>query len=440
MGGGWMKLRLRLPGWRLGKPSAPGTLQQRNILYLSLDTATQGVIQAGIGSFLSVFLVRMGATSLTVGLLTSLPALGTIFLAVPGGAMAEGRRDLVSFVNWWRLPIRLSYLLIALVPFLATGEPAALLVVLIWGLTAFPSAVVNPAWTNVVAETVPPDVRPRVNGNRWALLSVVTAASVAGFGRLLDVLPFPTNYQLVFVASFVAGLVSIYFYAKIVLPDSAAPATRPLPGRGVARVVIDLARSIRNEREFARYTLSTLVYRIGLNLPVALFPIFWVQNLQASDTTIGLRAMAGNAALVLAYFLWGRAAARWGHRWVLLLSSVGLSIYPILTAAVTSPDLLVPVAIVWGAFAGGIDIAFFETLLRSCPEGRRTSFVAANSAFANFAIFVAPIVGTLLLGVLDIRAVLVLAGVVSFAGAALFYVMAVARPPSIVAPPSAAAT
>src|SRR5512146_1359720 len=39
------------------------TLQDRNILYLSLDTATQGIIGAGIGSFLAIFLVRMGASN-----------------------------------------------------------------------------------------------------------------------------------------------------------------------------------------------------------------------------------------------------------------------------------------------------------------------------------------------------------------------------------------
>lgn len=431
--GGWLMSRIAWWGQALSGRWMPRTLEGRNIRYLTLDTAVQGIIGAGIGSFLAVFLVRMGASNTAVGLLTSAPALATIFLSVPGGAIAEGRPDQVRVTNLWRLPIRLSYLLVAAVPLVAGGETGAMLIVAIWTLTALPSAVVNPAWTNVVAETVPPDARPRVNGNRWALLSIVTALAGAAFGWLLDSIPFPLNYQLVFAISFLAGLVSIALFSRIRMPatSQAADAVRRVPRQGPLEVVADLAHSIREEGEFARYTLSTLVYRIGLNLAAALFPIFWVQDLQASDTTIGLRMMAGNATLVAAYFLWGRVAVRKGHRLVLILSSVGLSLYPILTALITTPDLLIPVAVVWGAFAAGIDIAFFEALLRTCPPDRRTSFVATNTAFANLAVFVAPLTGTLLADVLGIRAVLVLAGAISLAGAGLFYVMAVGRQPSL---------
>lgn len=422
---------LRIPqlGRALARRWAARSLTERNIRYLSLDTASQGIISAGIGSFLAVFLVRMGASSVTVGLLTSVPALGTIFAAVPGGVLIEGRRDLVRLVNWWRLPIRLSYLLVALVPLVAMGEPGAILIVAIWGLTALPSAVVTPAWTNVIAETVPPEVRPRVNGNRWALLSIVTAAATAGFGRLLDAVAFPLNYQLVFTISFVAGLLSIYLFSLIRLPDTSyhdAGQAQAISRLSLGQTVVGVSRSLRQEGEFARYTVSTLVYRLGLNLPAALFPIYWVQHLQASDTTIGLRATAAYATLVAAYYAWGRVASRWGHRRVLVAASLGLSLYPILTALVESPDWLVAVAVVWGAFAAGVDIAFFEALLRACPDDRRATFVAANSAFANLAIFVAPLAGTLLIALLDIRLVLVLAGCLSLIGASLFHTLAVA--------------
>ena len=52
------------------------SLEQRNILFLSLDTATQGLIGAGVGSFLAVFLVRLGASGVVVGLLENLFCFG----------------------------------------------------------------------------------------------------------------------------------------------------------------------------------------------------------------------------------------------------------------------------------------------------------------------------------------------------------------------------
>ena len=44
-----------------------------------------------------------------------------------------------------------------------------------------------------------------MNGIRWALVSVVSAIFTAGFGKLLDLILFPINYQIIFFASFVYG-------------------------------------------------------------------------------------------------------------------------------------------------------------------------------------------------------------------------------------------
>lgn len=412
----------------LGRALAtPRTLEGRNIRNLSVDTAIQGVIGAGITTFLSIFLVRLGASNVTVGLLTSLPALLTVFLSIPLGALIEGRPNPVRMVVGTRFPVYLTFLLIAGVSFFASGETAALIVVTLWTLTAIPSAVLNTVWMTVVAEIVPPDKRPRVNGNRWALLSVVTAVCVAAFGGLLDVTPFPINYQVVFAISFVAGLFSMYQFSRIKEPR-AIPARKPT-GRGIRAQIDDILGALRQEREFTRFLATAQVFRFGLNLPVAVMPIFWVEQLRASDTTIGLRTTAANAALVVGYYLWGRVAARFGHRSVLVIASFGMSLYPLATAAVTSAEWLVPAALVWGAFVSGIDIAFFEVLLRTCPPERRSVFVSMNGASANLAIFAGPLIGTLLLDYLDARAVLALAGLLSLAGAALFARFAVGAAP-----------
>ena len=61
------------------------SIVNRNILYLTLDTAVQGLMMGGIFSFLSVFLVRLGATTLQTSLLTSLPAIVMVIASPPAG-------------------------------------------------------------------------------------------------------------------------------------------------------------------------------------------------------------------------------------------------------------------------------------------------------------------------------------------------------------------
>src|SRR5205823_3897804 len=128
----------------LGRPAAgaaptAGQRARRNIRYLYLDMGWQRIILAGITTFLSVFLVRLGASPFLVGLLTSVPALVTIVLSVVFAPFLEGRRDLVRVVKLTRLGSRLCYLLIALVPFALTGDLVWLapwVIVAIWGLSA----------------------------------------------------------------------------------------------------------------------------------------------------------------------------------------------------------------------------------------------------------------------------------------------------------------
>jgi MFS family permease len=408
-------------GWFGGHPSS--ALEQANVQALTIDTAWQGVVQAGIGSFLAVFLVRLEAPNTLVGLVAALPALGAVLISVPASGWAAGWTNPVRVVNINRLLIRLTYLAIAAVPAVLLGLPAAYLVALFWGLASVPSAIANLAWTSVVAEIVPPARRPLINGTRWALLSIVTAATGAVFGLLLDRLPFPFNYQVVFVASFVAGVASLHTFGRIRMPGEGAP----VPPRRVALGVLDLLRLVRTHGEFARFLITTFVYRLGLNLPVALFAIYWVTALNAPDTLIGLRTTAGYSALVISYIVWGYLAARRGHRLVLVAASAGLSLYPIVTALITDPIWLIPAALLWGLFASGIDVAFFETLLRTIPVNQRAVFIAINSSFANLAIFVAPLAGTLLADVVGLRPALITAGVLSLVGTVLMVALAVAR-------------
>jgi MFS family permease len=184
---------------------------------------------------------------------------------------------------------------------------------------------------------------------------------------------------------------------------------------------------MREYPPFLRFILTAFVYRIGLNLPVALFSIYWVREAHASNTTIGIQNTAANLALVVSYLLWGQTAARRGHRIVLLLASAGTSLYPLATAFVQQEIWLVPVALIWGTFASGIDVSFFEALLRSSPPERLQTFIGINSSLANLVIFVAPIGGTLLADLIGIHLALITAATIGLIGTALFYTFSIAR-------------
>lgn len=400
--------------------------EQANIRVLTIDTALFGIVEAGIGSFLAVFLVRLEAPNILVGLVASLPSVGAVLLSVPASRWVSRWPNLVRTVVRWRLLMRSSYLAIAVVPLFLEGPLAYFLIILFWGLSSIPAAIVNLAWTEVVARIIPAERRPMVNGVRWALFSVVTAAAGALFGVMLDWLPFPGNYQVVFAISFLAGLATCYTFSRIrlVVDERVSAPTSSRLG------LLDLIEQVRAEPAFARFLISTFIYRIGLNLPVPLFSIYWVTVMHASDTLIGLRTSVAYAALIVSYLFWGWLAARHGPRRVLLWSSAGVSLYPLATAASSDLFWLMPVALLWGWFVSGIDISFFEVLLRTIPPERRAVLVAVNSSLANLAIFAAPLVGAALADTIGLVAALWLAGGLSLLGTLLMALLSVAGGPA----------
>ena len=408
-------VKLRLRGLRISRLSA----EDQNIAYFTIDTALQGLVMGGIFGFLSVFVVRLGASNLMVSLVTSLPAIVMALFSIPAGRIVERRVNLVRFTNVVRIFHRGSFLLIALLPFFVEKGLAEIIVVL-WAAKSISAALLESSWMAVVAEMIPPSRRARVNGTRWAIVSVVTAVATAIFGYILDRIPFPLNYQIVFFTSFAGGMAGIYFYGKIRIPDN-VPVEKAKVGQVTLRQQVrDYVRMI-NIPAFVRYEIAATVFRFGANLPAALYTIYWIRTLGASDLWIGWQATAGKLALIAGYIVWGRLSGRKGMRLPLLLCTTFLGLYPVLTGMVTDQAWLPLVAIVQGFFITGINISFFDTLLTVSPAERRPSFIALNTMLASLTIFLAPMVGSLLAEWVSLPVVFFIAGSLHVVAALLFW-------------------
>jgi MFS family permease len=415
----------------LGRPSLrrllpTTTLEDRNIRFLVLQTACAGVVNGGISTFLPVMLARLGASAVTVSMLSSGLALTSIAAALPAGPLVERQRELVGWSARYFYAVRVIFLLIALAAFLPP-EWAAPACVVLWSLHGIPAAIGNNAWYGVLADAVSPRRRPVVNGARWALLGFVSAVCVALFGGLLDLLPHPTGYQLVFVVSALVGGLGIYLYSRLEIPNREPRVSTGVPSGRAGERLRKLIAPLAEGGEFLHYTLGTSVLRLGLHLPIGLYSIFWVNELMASDTWIGLRSTVGNVALTAGYYAWGRLAARLGHRRTLGVAALGLSLYPALTAAAPSVEWLLPAALIWGMFASGIDMSLFEGLLDVCPADRRSEFVAVNTFVANLIAFVAPIAGATLAQAIGVRPVLWLSAALHLATVGVVAYLALRR-------------
>jgi hypothetical protein len=77
---------------------------------------------------------------------------------------------------------------------------------------------------------------------------------------------------------------------------------------------------------------------------------------QASDAWIGAINMAQTAILLVGYQLWSREWRVRGARFVLLWTTLGLTLYPALTAFTQRVELIVVYAGLAGIFQAGVDL------------------------------------------------------------------------------------
>jgi len=402
----------------------PANVQQRNVRNVLIDGIGVALVQ-GVATFLSVFLVRLGATAFMVGLLTSMPALTGMILALPVGRLLGRQRDILPWYSRVRVLVLSSYALTGMVPFLFPPDAAIIAIIAIWAIATVPQAVVNVAFTMVMSAVAGPNQRYYLMSRRWSIMGVTTAITVASVGVFLDMISFPLNYQAVFIASFAGGMLSFAFSNRIELPPNTPPEVVEHKGIPLRARLRDGLAEMRKHTEYNRFLISQFVFRCGLTLSIPLFPLYWVRELNAPDSWIGVINTVNSAVLMVAYFLWSKVSERRGNSMVLRVCAFGLVFYPLLTGLTTSLAPLPIYAGFAGIFAAGIDLVMFDILLDTCPPLHAASYIALFQTTTYVATFLAPTLCTYLAGILGYAPALYVSAGLRLIGAVLFVTMGV---------------
>jgi MFS family permease len=392
-------------------------LQKRNFLNVQVDAIGIGIASAA-GQFLPIFLTRLGATNFQIGLLTAMPALSGLILAIFIGRFLQGRRRIVPWFSGARLLVISAYALTGLVPFVVAPELAIPAVLLIWLFATIPQIVVNVAFSVVMNAVAGPTKRYELMSRRWSLLGLTTALTVAVTGQVLDRIDFPINYQLVFMGLSLGGLISYYFSSHIDLPE----VETILEKQGLslrARLKENLAL-VANERAFVSFNLKRFVFITGQTLAIPLFPLYYVRVLHASNSWIGAIATAQTAVMLIGYFFWTRQSRRRGSRFVLLWTTFGISLFPAVIASTRQIEWVVFIAGLGGILQAGIDLVFFDELMKTVPEEYSATFVSYAQSIQYLSSFIAPLIGTTLATWIGIPGAMLVSTAIRLLGFALF--------------------
>ena len=398
-------------------PDDATPVQRQNFANVQLDAIGAGLATTAY-SFVPVFLARFGATSFQIGLFTALPSITGFFLSVVAGRFLQGSRDILKWWNGARLIAFSAYGLMGLLSVVVPQEHVVVAELAFWALLTVPRTMVLVGFTVVMSLIAGPRGRYELMSRRWSIVGFVASVSGALVGLVLDRIPFPLNYQLVLVALSFSGLISYHYGNRIRLPDvePAAVSGSPPP----ARRIRELVQLVREERAFVFFSAKRFIYTVGLVLATPILPLYYVRVVHATDAWIGIISTAQTAILLLGYHFWARQSRMRGARFVLLCATLGLAFYPALVSLTQRVVWMAVFALLGGAFQAGLDLVFFDELMKTVPPEHSATFISVATSLQHFALAMAPLLGTWLADWVGLGGALVASAVLRLVGFVLF--------------------
>ncbi len=362
-----------------------------------------------------LLLTRLGASPVTLGVITALTNLGILLPQLFGAGICQERPYKKPITMLFGLGERLPYLLIGVAvwlwgdsaPAIALGAYVALRV-----LSSVSVGTIIPAWYTLIGKTIPTRRRGLFFGlgrGTGALLGV-GGALLAGY--LLDSHSYPRGYALCFVLAWVSMMISWLGLAITREPPDLAVKPRT-PMKAYFR---QLPAILRGNRNYARFVVARCITVLG-TMALSFFIVYGSGRFALTGAQVGgLTATISTSQAVL-YLVWGLVADRFGHKRVLCIGALCMACAGLVVRWTPGVAGLFVAFALMGAAVSAEMISSSSIVLEFAPADEQPTYVGlSNTLVAPFRTL-APILGGTLAGALGYSGLFLIAAAVSAAGA-----------------------
>ncbi len=373
--GALLKERLALAAaggrWSLHLPPA----RRRDLRRLMGSGLFANASNTLVNTYLSVYLLALGAGRAEIGTLSSLSYLMMPAAMVPGGYLAARRRRYKWLVVWPMALARLLLLLLVFLPWLPVPLTVRLVTVGIGVATvrAFLVNLATPAWTAFLGKMVPLRWRGRYFSARNIVMGLGAFAVLLAVGRWSTALGEPRGYQAALATAALLGLGAAYFLARVDEPLSPTPAPRDRRGRWWRRL----------GGGFLRFTAVGALWNFAVMVAGPFFLVYLVEETGASASALGIVSAVGLLAAVPGQRFFGLLNDRRGAGWVQKWTGLAVPLVPAVWGFLRAPWQAWPVQLFGGFVWAGYNLASFNYLLERTTEEDRATLVAFYQAMAG---------------------------------------------------------
>jgi MFS family permease len=383
-----------------------------NFNHLYMDIGWFGVLSGSALNFINVYATRIGATGVQIGLVGGMSAIISLLFAIPAGKWLENKPT-GRAVFWASVLYRIGFIFFILIPWFGKPQSQIWILIILSLIMGIPLVALSVGFGALFAESVPSEWRAHVAAVRNIILSITFMVSSLVSGFILDHLPFPINYQVVFLIGFFgAAMSSLHlFFVKPVERQDLDTKQPPLKKEKDSLFHLDTLRLDIWKTPYKTVLIVMMIFHFTQYLAIPVFPIFFVRALNLNDQELGIGTALFYFAVLLGSTQLSRFVRDKGNKTITGWGVTGLAFYPILLAISTHVWHYYLISIVGGlvwAFAGGSSPNY---LLEKCPENDRPSHLAWYNIILNASILIGSLLGPFLADHISLQGALILFGI-----------------------------
>ena len=363
-----------------------------------------GLLAPGI--VLALFINRLGAPNVLVGLLPAIMTGGWFLPQMLVATRVQGQRRMMHWYTRTSVVRTLAMLLLAVLTVLLAAAPGLLLVFffLLFSIYAVAAGVTGIPWLEIVSKVIP----PRRRGSFFSLRSFwgsVLALLASGFvaallSERLPGLRFPYNFALLFgIVAVLAGS-AMWSWASIKEPEStvsAPPVTlKALFKRG--------REALSGDREYRAFTIARILLALA-TISDPFYAVYARTVLGAPTEIVGLYLAASSGSSLLSNFLWGPLGDRANNRTLLTLTVLSVALVPLSAIIIPLAGSFLPaeaistlfalVFVLGGLAVGSSRILNNNMLLSIAPARERAVYIGFLNTVLGLVMFVPPLGGVI---------------------------------------------
>ncbi len=355
---------------------------KHNLYWFFFDGLFASASDNIIITYLTLYILALGATRAQIGLLSSFSNLSAALLLLPGAILVERfghRKGLILFFGGGMG--RLMILILAFLPLFLGGLSIVWVAISLSVLRDAFGNLVFPAWMSVTADIVPMEGRGRYFGSRNFIMGITGILAILMVGELITHTSQPLGYQIALVLAFTIGVLSTFSFGHLQDPKGKLP----IPAGGALSFKA-VFQDMKLHPAFVALSLVMALWNLSLNIAGPFFNVYMVQNLKFNASMVGITSIITTVASLFIQRWVGRISDRWGPRKVQLICMFLIPILPLVWMIINKFWHVILLnsfgGVVWGAF----NLVSFNFLLSLTPDAQRARYSAFFQIFVMLAL------------------------------------------------------